>query len=74
MSVATIVNQWDPYSLFPYAPSDEYSGEINKIIAFMKSDYDQTDLILELKRIFDESDIVEDKRDFSTIAEKLITA
>ena len=37
-------------------------------------DYDQTDLILELKRIFDESDIVEDKRDFSTIAEKLITA
>lgn len=74
MSVATIVNQWDPYSLFPYAPSDEYSGEINRITDFMKRDYDQTDLILELKRIFDESDIVEDKRDFSTIAEKLITA
>ena len=74
MSVATIVNQWDPYSLFPYVPSDEYSGEINKITDFMKRDYDQTDLILELKRIFDESDIVEDKRDFSTIAEKLITA
>lgn len=74
MNVATIVNQWDPYSLFPYAPSDEYSGEINIITAFMKSDYDKTDLILELKRIFDESDIVEEKRIFSTIAEKLITA
>ncbi|MCV80051.1 DUF1871 domain-containing protein, partial [Listeria monocytogenes] len=30
--VEKIINDWDPIELFPLAPKDEYSQEINKII------------------------------------------
>ncbi|EAC2694899.1 DUF1871 domain-containing protein, partial [Listeria monocytogenes] len=29
--VEKIINDWDPIELFPLAPKDEYSQEINKI-------------------------------------------
>lgn len=30
MDVRKIINEWDPYSLFPYAPENEYELEIKK--------------------------------------------
>ncbi|HCJ4337990.1 TPA: DUF1871 domain-containing protein, partial [Listeria innocua] len=33
--VEKIINDWDPIELFPLAPKDEYSQEINKIISIV---------------------------------------
>lgn len=34
-TVEKIINDWDPIELFPLAPKDEYSQEINKIISIV---------------------------------------
>lgn len=34
--VEKIINDWDPVDLFPLAPKNEYSQEINKIISIVK--------------------------------------
>ncbi|HAB7045161.1 TPA_asm: DUF1871 family protein, partial [Listeria monocytogenes] len=34
--VEKIINDWDPIELFPLAPKDEYSQEINKIISIVQ--------------------------------------
>ena len=36
MDIEKIINSWDPFSLFPFAPIDEYSWEICKIDNFIK--------------------------------------
>ena len=38
--IKTIINNWDPVNLFPHAPDDEYSSEINKICSFIEDNKD----------------------------------
>lgn len=73
MKTKLIINEWDPYSLFPFAPSDEYIGEINKINDFLKTKQDLDDLIKFLGELFD-LDIIsdEEKKDFTKIAKKIL--
>ena len=33
--VTTIINNWDPIDLLPYAPQDEYHVEIDLIVKLM---------------------------------------
>lgn len=37
MDIEKIINDWDPYSLFPFAPNDEYKDEISKINTYVKT-------------------------------------
>ncbi|EEO6799198.1 DUF1871 family protein [Listeria monocytogenes] len=37
--VEKIINDWDPIELFPLAPKDEYSQEINKIISIVQENH-----------------------------------
>lgn len=34
--VSKIINKWDPVNLFPMAPEDEYSWEVNEIIKVLE--------------------------------------
>lgn len=34
--IMTIINDWDPIELFPMAPADEYTSEIEKIQEVLK--------------------------------------
>ena len=36
MDIRKIINEWDPYSLFPYAPKNEYEAEIKKIESYQR--------------------------------------
>lgn len=40
MKIDNIIKEWDPYSLFPFAPKDEYNAEINQIKSFIKKEKD----------------------------------
>ncbi|MDY6064945.1 MAG: DUF1871 domain-containing protein [Finegoldia sp.] len=73
MSVENIINEWDPYSLFPYAPKDEYNNEIDLIENFIKTENNENKLALFLKNIF-ETDIIfeENKRNFLEISKKIL--
>lgn len=73
MDIEKIINSWDPYSLFPFAPIDEYSWEICKIDNFIIKNHDVVDLSKYLGQIFDDEIIFEeDKKDYLKIAKKLL--
>lgn len=72
MTIKDIINTWDPYSLFPLAPSDEYSFEISKIEQSMKNDnINESDLERYIKSLFDSDLIEKNKRDFSSVARRI---
>ena len=73
MNTKLIINEWDPYSLFPFAPNDEYIDEINRMNYFLKTKHDLDDLIKFLEEIFDLDIILdEEKKDFTKIAKKIL--
>lgn len=73
MKVDNIINEWDPYSLFPLAPKDEYRDEIKKIKIYIDNDKDIDSLAKYLGNIFDVDMIFDEKKlDFLTIAKKLV--
>lgn len=71
--VRKIVNKRDPYSLFPYAPEDEYEKEVKLIEAYIADNReDLSNLPNFLKTIFDSELIFEkEKRNFEMVG-KLI--
>lgn len=73
MDIEKIINSWDPYSLFPFAPKDEYSTEISKIEDFIKKNHDVEALSKYLGLIFDTGIIFEEeKKDFLKIAKIIL--
>lgn len=73
MRIEKIINNWDPYSVFPFAPKDEYQDEISEIKNHIKSNQSLDDLTKYLERIFDVDIIFEDeKKEFSKIAKKIL--
>ncbi|WP_311481414.1 DUF1871 domain-containing protein [uncultured Anaerococcus sp.] len=73
MDIEKIINSWDPYSLFPFAPKDEYSTEISKIEDFIKKNRDVEALSKYLGKLFDDQIIFqEDKGDFLKIAKIIL--
>lgn len=52
MNVEKIINEWDPISLFPYAPVDEYHGEINSVKQAMSCCLDAHELSDKIYQIF----------------------
>ncbi|BCN29446.1 DUF1871 family protein [Anaeromicropila herbilytica] len=52
--IAQIVNKWDPIDLFPMAPKDEYSREIQLIKNIIKDNIQITEeeLALEICQVF----------------------
>lgn len=72
MDIRKIINEWDPYSLFPYAPENEYESEIKHIESFVSTNDVRTDLSEFIKSIFDFEDISEEKRILDSIVEKII--
>lgn len=71
MDIRKIINEWDPYSLFPYAPENEYETEIKKIESFVSRNNVKTDLSEFIKSIFDFEDISKEKRNLDNIVEKI---
>ncbi len=73
MKIEKIINDWDPYSVFPFAPKDEYKDEISKIKNYTKRNQSLDDLTKYLGQIFD-VDIIfeEEKKEFSKIAKKIL--
>ena len=51
--IKQIVNAWDPISLFPGAPKDEYSFEINEILFLVKKTRDVSTLANGIESIFE---------------------
>lgn len=73
MNIEKTINSWDPYSLFPFAPKDEYSTEISKIENFIRNNHDVEALSKYLGTIFDDQIIFEeDKKDFLKIAKIIL--
>ncbi len=73
MDIRKIINEWDPYSLFPYAPENEYESEIKKIESFVSTNNVKRDLSEFIKSIFDFEDISDDKNTLDDIVEKIIS-
>ena len=73
MNIEQIINNWDPYSLFPFAPKDEYSEEITKIQNYISINHDIDSLTKYLEKIF-HVDIIfeEEKKYFVKIANKIL--
>ena len=72
MKIKEIIDNWDPYSLFPFAPKDEYSGEIEKIEILVKNNISLDNLSKSLESIFDSEDISKGKESFKDIAKKIL--
>lgn len=73
MKIDNIIKEWDPYSLFPLAPKDEYNAEINQIKSFIKKEKDIDNLAKYLESIFDVDFIYdENKKNFLEIAKELV--
>ena len=73
MDIEKIINDWDPYSLFPFASNDEYKDEISKINTYVKTNQSLDGFTNYLERIFDVDIIfVEEKKDFLKIARKIL--
>ncbi|PDK68754.1 hypothetical protein AFZ23_05505 [Listeria monocytogenes] len=55
--VEKIINDWDPIELFPLAPKDEYSQEINKIISIVQENHNIDMNVLDkgIRKIFIDS-------------------
>lgn len=73
MKIDNIIKEWDPYSLFPFAPEDEYKDEISRIKTYIKKNQSLDGLTKYLGRIFD-IDIIfeEEKKNFLKIAKKIL--
>jgi len=50
--VTTIINNWDPIDLLPYAPQDEYHVEIDLIVKLMDGIKDINELAVGIYNIF----------------------
>lgn len=75
MDIEKIINDWDPYSLFPSAPKDEYKDEISKINTYVKTNQSIDRLTKYLEQIFDVDIIfVEEKKDFLKIVKKILNS
>ena len=75
MDIEKIINDWDPYSLFPFPPKDEYKVEISKINTYVKTNQSLDGLTNYLERIFDVDIIfVEEKKDFLKISKKILNS
>ena len=73
MNIEKIINSRDPYSLFSFAPKDEYNDEICKIENFVKKNRDVEALSKYLGLIFDTGIIFEEeKKDFLKIAKIIL--
>lgn len=73
MKIDNIIKEWDPYSLFSFAPKDEYNAEINQIKSFIKKEKDIDNLAKYLESIFDVDFIYdENKKNFLEIAKELV--
>lgn len=73
MKIDDIIKEWDPYSLYPYAPQDEYNYEIKQIKSFIKYDKNIDNLAKFLESIFDVEVIYdENKKNFLEIAKELV--
>ena len=74
MTVKEIIDRWDPYDLLAFAPSDEYSGEIRRIEDDLSkpANREPEALANRLRTLFDEEDIVPEKRTFVEIAESIL--
>lgn len=72
-TIKEIINTWDPYSLFPYAPKDEYSEEIAFIEQLIREhpNPSDTDLVQYMEEVFDVEDIEKDKRNFIQVVAKI---
>jgi hypothetical protein len=53
--ITNIINEWDPYYLFPDAPPDEYEPEISRILNVLPKVSNYYELGLVIKKIFEES-------------------
>ncbi len=51
-NIRKIINEWDPINLFPYAPDDEYSVEIEMIKEGIKKVNNQEELTALIQEIF----------------------
>ncbi|WP_282918963.1 hypothetical protein [Levyella massiliensis] len=72
MSIENVIRTWDPYSLFPYAPIDEYNNEIEDIKALVADGCSRELLLDRLPQIFVISDINEGKRDLSSVVDSIL--
>ena len=73
MKIDNIIKEWDPYSLFPFAPKDGYNAEINQIKSFIKKEKDIDNLAKYLESIFDVDFIYdENKKNLLEIAKELV--
>lgn len=75
MSIEKIINEWDPISLFPLAPADEYHYEINLVRQAVSCCLNANELGDELFRIFSNSfgDLfVKTKQECFNIANELL--
>ncbi len=52
--IMEFINQWDPINLFPGAPSDEYSKEIEQIFVVVNSNQNlsKCELAKQIEKIF----------------------
>lgn len=75
MNVEKIINEWDPISLFPLAPVDEYQGEINSVKQAMSCCLNTHELSDKIYQIFSSAfgDLfTETKQECFYIASKLL--
>lgn len=74
MKIDKIIKEWDPYSLFPFAPKDEYKVEINQIKIYIEKEKNIENLAKYLENVFD-IDLIYDekKKNFLGIAKKLVS-
>lgn len=53
--VTKVINEWNPYSLLPEAPADEFECEIGKIVNIISSTKSCDELGIAIKDIFTNS-------------------
>ena len=74
INVGKIINEWDPISLFPYAPADEYHSEIESIQSALSCCLNADELADKIYQIFLSAfgdSFVETKQECLNIANKL---
>lgn len=75
--IKTIINEWDPIDLFPYAPEDEYEEEIRLLDDFIRVNDPNTEMLTnEIHRVFQKrfgADVFKlNKSECNDIAEKIL--
>lgn len=48
-----VINKWDPLSLFPFAPADEYKNEIEQIESRLKDCHSVEDVCHQVVSVFE---------------------